>query len=362
MNEMSGFFPLRSLADLRALVEAELKRNKPDLVLLSVVIGALEHQWTNTANKANLEVESPDKDAEDENDDNVNNPSEVKIEPQLEYHVIEALIGKFEGIIKGYCDVNLLKEAKESHGEESKMRPLIKHVADIVWNTLSKSHYKDRPHLQSIYSYLTGNKLDCFGVAFTVVAACQMLLQNEDVSLALSEDHAWVVFGPEGTATAEVTWHGKGNEDKRGQSVEIEKAKTAWLYVAGQPVVCDPGMAVAAIVSSINPALTANLDSVECGVMQQELLWLLYDKGHLKAYPMALGNLADLEEISPSLGRPPCGTLFNEAIEVNRTVYKNHHVYPYTYSAGFFYRKKNYKAAFEGWANAADAIRRFVIL
>jgi hypothetical protein len=29
-------------------------------------------------------------------------------------------------------------------------------VADIIWNTLSKSHYKDKPHLQSIYSYLTG--------------------------------------------------------------------------------------------------------------------------------------------------------------------------------------------------------------
>ena len=35
-------------------------------------------------------------------------------------------------------------------------RKLIKHVADIVWNTLTKSQYKDRPHLHSIYSYLTG--------------------------------------------------------------------------------------------------------------------------------------------------------------------------------------------------------------
>ena len=149
---MSSFFPLRSLADLRALVEDELKKAQPDLVLLSIVIGALEHQWTNTANKANLEVESDSGKSEGAND-SVDNPSEVKIEPQLEWHVVEALIGKFEGIIKGYCDVNLLKEAKLSEGQESKMRPLIKHVADIVWNTLSKSHYKDRPHLQSIYSF-----------------------------------------------------------------------------------------------------------------------------------------------------------------------------------------------------------------
>lgn len=70
-------------------------------------------------------------------------------------------------------------------------------------------------------------------MAFAVVAACQ-LLKVPDVHLALSEDHAWVVFGAEGTETAEVTWHGKGNEDKRGQPVDIAKAKTSWLYVAGQ--------------------------------------------------------------------------------------------------------------------------------
>ena len=32
----------------------------------------------------------------------------------------------------------------------------------------------------------------------------------------------------------QVTWHGKGNEDKRGQPVELSKAKTSWLYVAGK--------------------------------------------------------------------------------------------------------------------------------
>ena len=32
----------------------------------------------------------------------------------------------------------------------------------------------------------------------------------------------------------QVTWHGKGNEDKRGQPVEMSKAKTSWLYVAGK--------------------------------------------------------------------------------------------------------------------------------
>ena len=96
-----------------------------------------------------------------------------------------------------------------------------------MWEKLTKNS------CSLFFSYLTGNKLDCFGVAFAVVAGCQ-LLQVPGVHLALSEDHAWVVFGSNGTETAEVTWHGKGNEDKRGQPVDIVKAKTSWLYVAGE--------------------------------------------------------------------------------------------------------------------------------
>lgn len=60
----------------------------------------------------------------------------------------------------------------------------------------------------TLKSFRPGSKLDCFGVAFAVVAACQILGYN-DVHLALSEDHAWVVFGPDGCENAEVTWHGK---------------------------------------------------------------------------------------------------------------------------------------------------------
>ena len=47
---------------------------------------------------------------------------------------------------------------------------------------------------------------------------------------------------------------------------------------------------MSALVSSINPAISANVDSLEVGVLQQELLWLLYDLGHLEKYPMALGR------------------------------------------------------------------------
>ena len=41
---------------------------------------------------------------------------------------------------------------------------------------------------------ITGKQLDCFGLGFAVVAACQILNYN-DVHLVLSGDHAWVAHG-----------------------------------------------------------------------------------------------------------------------------------------------------------------------
>ena len=73
------------------------------------------------------------------------------------------------------------------------------------------------------------------------------------------------------------------------------------------------------------------------------------------------GNLADLEEISPSLGRPSCEAIFSESINADRSVYSNHHVYPYTYQAGYYYRKKNYVKALQVWAGAADVIKLWVL-
>lgn len=65
-----------------------------------------------------------------------------------------------------------------------------------------------------------------------MVAACQVL-GLKDVHLGLSEDHAWVIFGKNGEETAEVTWHGKGNEDRRGQTVTTgvnEKVRLIFLF------------------------------------------------------------------------------------------------------------------------------------
>ena len=64
-------------------------------------------------------------------------------------------------------------------------------------------------------------------------------------------------------------------------------------------------------------------------------------------YPMALGGVADLEEVAPTPDRPPAEEVFNEAIRLNKEVYNNHHVYPHTYRAGFYYKQKNYLKAIQ---------------
>ncbi len=82
------------------------------------------------------------------------NPCQHRLDPPLEWSTVDALVSKFEGIVRGYCDPELLSKVvaaeEEGGGEDGHpdaaghVRRLVKHVADIVWNTLSKSHYKDR--------------------------------------------------------------------------------------------------------------------------------------------------------------------------------------------------------------------------
>ncbi|XP_071454833.1 menin [Hetaerina americana] len=333
-----GHFPLQDISSVVRFFKEQLESSlEPDLALLSIIAGAVENSLTCSRSlTAGKETDTC---------------SEIKL-PPLDYRVVEGLYNKFHVLVKGTIDLSQYVVNKYAS------RELVKKVSDVVWNSLTRSFYKDRAHLQSLYSYLTGNKLDCFGVAFAVVAGCQAL-GFRDVHLALSEDHAWVVFGENGSETAEVTWHGKGNEDKRGQEIGRGIGSHSWLYMNGYPVICTRVMEVAALVSAINPSLTGSSDSLEVALLQQELLWLLYDLGHLTKYPMALGNLGDLEEIAPTSGRPPCSVLFEEAVNSARLYYNNQHVYPYTYQGGYFYRSSMYKEAFESWANAADVIRQY---
>lgn len=366
-DDVIKLFPLRAIPDVIKLFRQQLnnREEEPDLTLLSIVTGLIEHSLTTKV------LESTSSSSTSANNNNIHNNNNNNVEggknsagaggadpsgnfPIIKYDTVEGLYKRFKTVLAP-IEKLLVKSTTDSKFAN---REIIKKVSDIIWNSLLRSSYKDRAHLQSLYSYLCGNKLDCFGVAFAVVAGCQML-GYRDVHLAISEDHVWVVFGKTGDETIEVTWHGKGAEDKRGQSVAPGVESQTWLYVAGNPVVCNRYMEVAAIVSAINPSLTATSACLEVADLQQQLLWLLYDMGHLKKYPMALGCLGELEEVEPTPGRKSCEELYNESVRSAQTYYRNHHVYPYTYQGGYYYRKNMYREAFASWADSSDVIRLY---
>lgn len=71
---------------------------------------------------------------------------------------------------------------------------------------------------------------------------------------------------------------GKGNEDKRGQSIALSVAEKSWLYLNGHSVICDRKMEVSAIVSAINPSINFSTDSIEMGALQQVLFTAIWPK------------------------------------------------------------------------------------
>nr|KAF6269836.1 menin 1 [Pipistrellus kuhlii] len=341
-------FPLRSIDDVVRLFAAELGREEPDLVLLSLVLGFVEHFLavnrvipTNVPELTFQPSPAPDP------------PGGLTYFPVADLSIIAALYARFTAQIRGAVDLSLYPR---EGGVSS--RELVKKVSDVIWNSLSRSYFKDRAHIQSLFSFITGTKLDSSGVAFAVVGACQAL-GLRDVHLALSEDHAWVVFGPNGEQTAEVTWHGKGNEDRRGQTVNAGVAERSWLYLKGSYMRCDRKMEVAFMVCAINPSIDLHTDSLELLQLQQKLLWLLYDLGHLERYPMALGNLADLEELEPTPGRPDPLSLYHKGIASAKTYYRDEHIYPYMYLAGYHCRNRNVREALQAWADTATVIQDY---
>ncbi|EDV33447.1 uncharacterized protein Dana_GF20766 [Drosophila ananassae] len=349
-----SMFPLKSTADVVNLFRRALTSGiEPDLTLLSIVVGYIELSLT-TGEAAAQAAQAAAAAAAGDISQAGTGGSDVIMGntvpfPVVTHELIAGLYKKFQTILS-------VVDKPKPHRQAT--REVIKKVSDVIWNSLIRSSYKDRAHLQNLYSYLSGNKLDCFGVALAVVAGCQ-LLGYKDVRLAISEDHAWVVFGQKRVETIEVTWHGKGSEDKRGQDIRPGIESGSWLYLGGLAVVCERGMEVAAICAALNISLTANSDCVEVADLQQQLLWLLYDLGHLKRYPMALGTLGELEEIHRTHSSISCEQLYREAIESARTHYRNHHVYPYTYQGNYYNRLLKYRDAFAAWANAADVIRLY---
>jgi len=363
-SKLEDLFPLDNLDKVMNVFREELKKgNNADLAMLSVLAGYVEDYFTtsrviNNATTDSSENKSTKTLSARKNNKEVkcNALEDIRLTPALTKKQIDAMHQKFSSMIRGYCDLSLITDLPP--GGHMANRQVIQRVSDIIWNTLNEDKNKDRSHASNVFCYLTEAKVNCFGLALAVVAGCQVL-GFHDVHLAMSEDHAWVVYGHKGEQTAEVTWHERVPADRRGEPLDQEHCARSWLYSGGHPVVCNRQMEVAAIVTAINPNLSSQSTSYEVLEFQRCLLWLLHEGGHLARYPMALGTLAEIQEYSEFKTKISSEQLYLKGISTAERNYSGRHIYPYLYLASYYYRSANYTKAIAQWAAASQVLRHF---
>ena len=139
---MAGFrerekrhFPLQNIQAVVNLFRDQLENNdQPNLALLSIIIGVIEN--TLTVNRATSAAVDTAKNLE-------------PIFPVVELSTVEALYQKFTTQVKGSVDLS-------QYSGKYASRDLVKKVSDVIWNSLTRSYHKDKAHLQTLYTYLTG--------------------------------------------------------------------------------------------------------------------------------------------------------------------------------------------------------------
>lgn len=148
-------FPLKTVSSVVSLFQSILKRTtEPDLALLSIIVGFIENTLTCNhqilgGTKATVLAAT----TVDETSEKLVTIPPIRKEddfPEIEWSTVEALYVKFRAIIKSSVDLT------QYNCPEFATREIVKRVSDVIWNTLTRTYYKDRAHLQSIYSYLTG--------------------------------------------------------------------------------------------------------------------------------------------------------------------------------------------------------------
>lgn len=128
------FFPIKNINSVVNLFKYELTEcQEPNLVLLSIVIGAVENALTSNR------ILTPD----------FATRMQEHGFPCVELLTVETLVCRFEALVKSNIDMN-------AHSGKFATRELLKKVSDVIWLSLTRSYYKDKAHLQSLYSFLTG--------------------------------------------------------------------------------------------------------------------------------------------------------------------------------------------------------------
>lgn len=139
-------FPLRGIDGVVQLFDAELRKSEPDLALLSLVLGFVEHFLA--VNRV-IPINVPGVRFEPLEPDCPNSCF-----PTVELGMISALYERFTAQIRGAVDLSQYRRTAAGSSRE-----LVKKVSDVIWNSLSRSYFKDRAHIQSLFSLITGMTL-----------------------------------------------------------------------------------------------------------------------------------------------------------------------------------------------------------
>ena len=135
------YFPLQKIQDVLDLFKYQLSdRSNINLSLLSIVLGTTENALTvnrslSSSRDADLTLQP--------------------IFPIIEWETIEVLHTKFVTIVKSSIDLS-------QYPDKYATRELVKKVSDVIWGGLTRAFYKDKAHLQSLYSFLTGKH--CYAI------------------------------------------------------------------------------------------------------------------------------------------------------------------------------------------------------
>lgn len=149
------FFPLRCTdAVVQLFREHLVHRKEPNLALLSIILGALENNLTVV--RCQMAKQKSELVAGEESPD-VSSAASVARSgsndvPALQLSIVETLNEQFVTIIKGSVDLS-------GHTSKFTTVQLMKKISDVIWGMLTRNFYKDKPHLQTVFSLLTGMML-----------------------------------------------------------------------------------------------------------------------------------------------------------------------------------------------------------
>jgi len=126
-------FPLKTIDAVVKLFEEQLSAGSPDLACLSLVLGALEVKLTS----------------------DVSTGTDDAAFPQLNFTDLESLYQRFQTLLRDTVPANDIASCRQGAVVVTTSE-LVQKVSNVVWSYLSGSYHKDRAHIQSLYSLLTG--------------------------------------------------------------------------------------------------------------------------------------------------------------------------------------------------------------